>query len=136
MLTDPSHTGTGPSPDTVTVGKYIMIIIIIMPTYLSQYEVAVNTNPRVWCKTPLMKQIHYGELHEILICEVPDSRTLNAQSSFTHLLMLMSNCKVYTDTTMTPASYASISDTIALALVSSVCGRFPVRERLRVRCVS
>ena len=105
-----------------------MIIIIIMPTYLSQYEVAVNTNPRVWRKTPLMKQIHYGELHEILICEVPASRMLNAQLSFMHLLMLMSNCKVYTDATMTSASYASISNTteiIALALVSSVCGQFP-----------
>ena len=28
-----------------TAGKHIMIIIIIMPTYLSQSEVAVNTNP-------------------------------------------------------------------------------------------
>ena len=45
-----------------------------------------------------------------------------------HLLMLMSNCKFYTDATMTPASYALISDTteiIALASVSSVCGQFP-----------
>ena len=101
---------------------------IIMLTYLSQYEVAVDTNPRVRRKTPLMKQIRYGELHEILICEVPASRTLNSESSFTHLLALVSNCKVYTDAAMTPASYVSISNTteiITLASVSSVCGRFP-----------
>ena len=53
-----------------------------------------------------------------------------------HLLTLVSNCKVYTDATMTPASYASISDTteiIALALVSSVCGRFPFNPAMGLR---
>ena len=60
-------------------------------------------NPQVWCKTPLMKQIHYGELHEILVCEVPPSKTLNTQSASTHLLTLMLNCQVYTNAAVTPA---------------------------------
>src|SRR6266478_8361147 len=84
-------------------------------------------NPQIWHKTPLMKQIRYGELHEILVCEVPPSKTLHTQLA-THLLVLMSNCQVYTNAAVTPASYAELSKTtkiIALASVSSVCGHFP-----------
>ena len=75
-----------------------------------------------------MKQICYGELHKILVCEVPPSKTLNAQLASTHLLALMSNCQVYTNAAVTPASYAELSKTteiIALTSVSSACGHFP-----------
>ena len=85
-------------------------------------------NPQIQHKTPLMKQVHYGELHEILVCEVPPSKTLNTQSASTHLLMLMSNCQVYTDATVTHATYVLLSNTmevIALTSVSLVCGCFP-----------
>ena len=81
-----------------------------------------------------MKQIHYGELHEILVCEVPPSKTLNTQLASTHLLVLMSNCQVYTDAAVTPATYVSLSNTmevIALMSVSSVCGHFPFNAAIR-----
>src|SRR5260370_1679521 len=92
-------------------------------------------NPRIWRKTPLMKQICYGELHKILVCEVPPSKTLHTQSA-THLLMLVSNCQVYTNAAVTPASYAELSKTteiITLASVSSVCGCFPFNPAMGLR---
>ena len=36
-----------------------------------------------------MKQIHYSELHKILVCEVPPLNTLNTQLVSIHLLMLI-----------------------------------------------
>src|SRR5260370_42673908 len=93
-------------------------------------------NPQIWCKTPLMKQICYGELHKILVCEVPPSKTLNTQLASTHLLMLVSNCQVYTNAAVTPASYAELSKTtkiIALVSVSSVCGHFPFNPAMGLR---
>src|SRR5260370_5206884 len=85
-----------------------------------------------------MKQICYGELHKILVCEVPPSKTLHTQLASTHLLMLMSNCQVYTNATVTPASYAELSKTtkiITLTSVSSVCGCFPFNPAMGLQWV-
>jgi len=92
-----------------------------------QYEVAVDSNPRVRRKTPLIRQICYGILHEILVCTLPTSSFLGITSPTTHVLALVSDCGAHDDAALTQVSFTSLSETtqiIALAAVSSVCGRF------------
>ncbi|KAF8325831.1 uncharacterized protein EI90DRAFT_2021511 [Cantharellus anzutake] len=92
-----------------------------------RYEVAVDSNPRVRRKTPLVRRICYGELHEILECVIPPSELLGTGMPTRHLLALVSDSGAYMDAALTPTSFTNLSDTtqiIALASVSSVCGRF------------
>src|SRR5260370_31269554 len=92
-----------------------------------QYEVAVDSNPHVHQKTPLIRQICYSILHEILVCTLPTSSFLGITSPTTHVLALVSNCGAHDDAALTQVSFTSLSKTtqiIALASVSSVCGRF------------
>ena len=92
-----------------------------------QYEVAIDSNPRVHRKTPLIKQICYGILHEILVCTLPASKLLGTSIPTTHVLALVSDCGSHGDAALTQISFTALSNTtqiIALASVSSVCGRF------------
>ncbi len=92
-----------------------------------QYEVAVDSNPRVRRKTPLIRQICYGILYEILVCTLPTSNFLGIDTPTTHVLALVSNCGVHNDAALTQVSFSSLPETtqiVALASVSNVCGRF------------
>ena len=105
----------------------LMLLIRHSLTAIPQYEVAVDSNPRVCQKTPLIRQICYGILHEILVCTLPTSNFLGTNTPTTHLLALISNCGTHEDAAITQASFMSLSEMtqiIALASVSSVCGRF------------
>src|SRR5258708_8598873 len=104
-----------------------MLLIRHSLTAIPQYEVAVDSNPRVRRKTPLIRQICYGILHEILVCTLPTSNFLGTDAPTTHLLALISDCGTHDDAAITQTLFTSLSEMmqiIALASVSSVCGRF------------
>ena|SRR5260221_3786033 len=104
-----------------------MLLIRHSLTAIPQYEVAVDSNPRVHRKTPLIRQICYGILHEILICTLPTSNFLGTDAPTTHLLALISDCGTHDDAAITQTLFTSLSEMtqiIALASVSSVCSRF------------
>ena len=57
---------------------------------------------------------------------LPTSNFLGIDTPTTHLLALVSDCGTHNDAAITQASFTSLSETtqiIALASVSSVCGR-------------
>src|SRR5260370_42705337 len=94
---------------------------------IHQYEVAVDSKPCVCQKTLLVKQICYGILHKILVCNIPPSQFLGTSTQTTHLLTLVSNSGTHSDATLTPSSFKVLLNTtqiIALALISSACGCF------------
>ena len=92
-----------------------------------QYEVAVDSNPYICQKTPLIRQICYSILHEILICTLLTPSFLGITSPTTHILALVSDCGAHDDAALTQVSFTSLSGVtqiIALAEILSVCGRF------------
>ena len=70
-----------------------------------QYEVAVDSNPQVCQRTPLVKQICYGILQEILVCKVMASLNLGTS---THILTLVSDSGSHSDATLIPTSFTAL----------------------------